>query len=50
MAKALDVETEIKTEATGFGTESNTEAVYLETEAEDKACSLPILLTLTASN
>ena len=41
MTKALDVETETKTEAAGFETESKTkavasetEAVYLETETE----------------
>ena len=34
MTKALDAETEAKTEAPGFETEAEAEAVYLETEAE----------------
>ena len=56
MTKALDVETETKSEAAGFETESKTEAgapkteakteaVYLETEAEAQG-SCPMLLTV----
>ena len=48
MTKAVDAETETKTEAAGFETEAKTEAVYLETEAEAQG-SWPILLTVLSS-
>jgi len=59
VTKALDAETETKTEAAGFETEANTEtvaseteakteAVYLKTEAEAQG-SWPILLTVLSS-
>ena len=48
MTKALDAETETKTEAAGFETEAKTEAVYLKTEAEAQG-TWPILLTVLSS-
>ena len=59
MTKAVDAETETKTEAAGFETEAKTEtvaskteakteAVYLKTEAEAQG-SWPILLTVLSS-
>jgi len=45
VTKAVDAETETKTEAAGFETEAKTEAVYLKTEAEAQG-SWPILLTV----
>ena len=47
MTKAVDAETETKTEAAGFETEAKTEAVYLKTEAQG---SWPILLTVLSSS
>ena len=60
VTKAVDTETETKTEAAGFETEAktetvaseteaNTEAVYLKTEAEAQG-SWPILLTVLSSS
>jgi len=48
VTKALDAETETKTEAAEFETEAKTEAVYLKTEAEAQG-SWPILLTVLSS-
>ena len=48
VTKAVDAETETKTEAAGFETEAKTEAVYLKTEAEAQG-SWPILLTVMSS-
>ena len=48
VTKAVDAETETKTEAAGFETEAKTEAVYLKTEAEAQG-SWPILLTVLSS-
>jgi len=59
VTKAVDAETETKTEAAGFeteaktdtvasATEAKTEAVYLKTEAEAQG-SWPILLTVLSS-
>jgi len=48
VTKALDAETETKTEAAGFETEAKTKAVYLKTEAEAQG-SWPILLTVLSS-
>ena len=45
VTKALDAETETKTEAAGFETEAKTEAVYLKTEAEAQG-SWTVLLTV----
>ena len=48
VTKALDAETQTKTEAAGFKTEAKTEAVYLKTKAEAQG-SWPILLTVLSS-
>jgi len=48
VTKAVDAETETKTEAAGFETEAKTKAVYLKTEAEAQG-SWPILLTVLSS-
>jgi len=48
VTKAVDGETETKTEAAGFETEAKTEAVYLKTEAEAQD-SWRILLTMLSS-
>jgi len=42
VTKALDVETETKTEAAGFETESKTETLASETEAKSEAVYLEI--------
>jgi len=48
VTKALDAETEAKTEAGGFETEAEAEAVYLETEAEAQG-SWTILFAVQSS-
>ena len=48
VTKALDAETEAKTESGGFETEAEAESVYLETEAEAQG-SWTILFTVQSS-
>ena len=48
VTKAVDAETETKTEAAGFETEAKTETVCLKTEAEAQG-SWTILLTVLSS-
>jgi len=48
VTKALDAETEAKTESGGFETETEAEAVYLETEAEAQG-SWTILFAVQSS-